>query len=289
MERISFSVVIPLYNKEKSILSTIQSVLNQTYNDYEIVIVNDGSKDNSLNVVKSIINDKIRIIDKPNGGVSSARNRGIMEARNNYIAFLDSDDLWADCHLATLAKMIKKYPEDIMFYTKYGSVEQVKFNDNIDIQRTDNYLCEFFKNNRAWTGTVCFRKNNLIKQNLLFNEKLTHGEDVDLWYRVSLKYGAVFCNKYTAIYRQNTENQATAFLPKDLTKHYYFIMNPIDFSNVVRGMDYYYYHQQILVNYVFSTRQFNLLLPIAKKQGFFNCFLYCCRCISQFIYNKITK
>jgi len=76
-----FSVVIPLYNKELSIGNTIQSVLNQTCQDYEIIIVNDGSTDNSLHVVEQINDSRIRIINKPNGGVSSARNRGIKEAK----------------------------------------------------------------------------------------------------------------------------------------------------------------------------------------------------------------
>ena len=76
-----FSVVIPLYNKELSIKNTIQSVLNQTFQDFEIVVVNDGSTDNSLHVLKEIDDTRIRIINKTNGGVSSARNRGIKEAK----------------------------------------------------------------------------------------------------------------------------------------------------------------------------------------------------------------
>ena len=75
------SVVIPLYNKEKSITDTIRSVLDQTYKDFELIIVNDGSTDNSLNFVSLINDSRIVIIDKTNGGVSSARNKGIMSAK----------------------------------------------------------------------------------------------------------------------------------------------------------------------------------------------------------------
>ena len=92
------SIVIPLYNKERAIINTLQSVLAQTYTDCEIIIVDDGSTDNSLNVVHKRIseleNERIRVIHKKNGGVSSARNRGIKEAKGEYVALLDGDDLW---------------------------------------------------------------------------------------------------------------------------------------------------------------------------------------------------
>src|SRR5687767_2996559 len=96
------TVIIPLYNKEKSILDTVYSVLNQTYKDFELLIINDGSKDNSLKVVQSISDPRVVIIDKPNGGVSSARNAGILNAKNEYLAFLDGDDIWHPEHLKIL-------------------------------------------------------------------------------------------------------------------------------------------------------------------------------------------
>ena len=87
-----FSVVIPLYNKELSIINTIQSVLDQTFQNFEIVVVNDGSTDRSVEMVEQFNDPRIRIINKSNGGVSSARNRGIQEAKYELVAFLDADD-----------------------------------------------------------------------------------------------------------------------------------------------------------------------------------------------------
>ena len=89
-----FSVVIPLYNKELSIINTIQSVLDQTFQNFEIVVVNDGSTDRSVEMVEQFNDPRIRIINKSNGGVSSARNRGIQEAKYELVAFLDADDFW---------------------------------------------------------------------------------------------------------------------------------------------------------------------------------------------------
>src|SRR5690554_5521626 len=94
-----FSVVIPLYNKELSISNTIQSVLDQTFQNFEIVIVNDGSTDNSVKEVEKFDDKRIRLIHQENQGVSAARNRGIKEARYEWIAFLDGDDLWEKEHL----------------------------------------------------------------------------------------------------------------------------------------------------------------------------------------------
>ena len=103
------SVVIPLYNKEKTIARAIHSVLNQTYKHFEVIIVNDGSIDNSLNIVQSIPDHRIKIITKKNGGVSSARNTGIKAATCSCIAFLDSDDMWLPWHLQTICRMINEH------------------------------------------------------------------------------------------------------------------------------------------------------------------------------------
>src|SRR5690554_3129002 len=93
------TVIIPLYNKERSILKTVSSVLTQSFTEFELLIVNDGSTDNSLQMVSSLKDPRLRIINKENGGVSSARNTGIKEATNEWIALLDADDLWKEDHL----------------------------------------------------------------------------------------------------------------------------------------------------------------------------------------------
>ena len=89
-----FPVVIPLYNKEVYIKNTLNSVLAQTIKDFEIIVVNDGSTDKSAEVVKSLSDPRIRLINQVNAGVSVARNRGINEAKADLIAFLDGDDEW---------------------------------------------------------------------------------------------------------------------------------------------------------------------------------------------------
>src|SRR5690606_18820867 len=114
-----FSIVIPLYNKEQSVTNTLQSVLNQTFTEFEVVIVNDGSTDNSVEKVEAFNDPRIRLIHQANAGVSAARNKGIKEANYEWIAFLDADDLWMEDHLQVLNQMIQEYPEYKVFCTSY--------------------------------------------------------------------------------------------------------------------------------------------------------------------------
>ena len=113
-----FSVVIPLYNKEHTILRTLYSVLTQTYAEYEIIIVDDGSTDGSVALVEERIDDpRLRIIKQSNQGVSVARNRGVGEAKYAHIAFLDADDEWLPSYLAKASEAIKEFPDAGMYCT----------------------------------------------------------------------------------------------------------------------------------------------------------------------------
>ena len=93
-----FSIIIPLYNKEDSVVSTVQSILHQSCADFEVIVVNDGSTDSSTERLAEISDKRIRLIDQDNGGVSRARNVGIENATSDYIAFLDADDQWHPSH-----------------------------------------------------------------------------------------------------------------------------------------------------------------------------------------------
>lgn len=110
------SVVIPLYNKAHTIVNTLNTVLNQTYKDFEVIIVNDGSTDNGIEIINQNYNDKrIKIINQENTGVSAARNRGVEESKGEFIAFIDGDDEWHPEYLSTMYELIVKYPEAGLF------------------------------------------------------------------------------------------------------------------------------------------------------------------------------
>ena len=213
-----FSIVIPLYNKFNFIKETVYSVLNQTYNEFEIIIVNDGSTDKSLEAAKEIKDSRIKIYSKINEGVSIARNFGISKASNEYIAFLDADDLWRSDYLETLKGLIKKYPEASLFSTAYyinnDRNKAIFFSDEIEDILIDNY-CKGILTKKifCWTSSTCIRKK-VINEVGNFKEGIQIGEDIDLWLRVGLKYKVAFSYKECAIYKTNTENNLMSLAPK---------------------------------------------------------------------------
>lgn len=212
-----FSVIIPLYNKELSIGNTIKSVLNQTYQDFEIVIVNDGSTDSSENVVKKMSESdpRIRLINQSNQGVSAARNRGIEEANEEWIALLDGDDLWESNHLEEVLSMMKKLPPSNkrkVYATsfKYSNSLNSEINSNYSkIYEIDNYFKVARHETIIWTSIVVIHKS-CFEGIGYFNKSLNRGEDLDLWARLARKYNIVKSAKVTAIYRIEAENRSTS-------------------------------------------------------------------------------
>src|SRR5688572_27202891 len=114
-----FSVIIPLFNKAAHIENTLKSVLDQTFEEYEIIIVNDVSTDNGLEIVKNIRNSRIHIISQQNQGVSAARNKGIEHSKGKLIAFLDADDYWFPNHLEALSELHTNFPGCGIYCSRY--------------------------------------------------------------------------------------------------------------------------------------------------------------------------
>lgn len=212
-----FSIVIPLYNKENFVPNTIKSVLNQTFQDYEIIIVNDGSTDNSENVVLGFNDSKIRYFKTENKGVSQARNFGIEKAEGTLIAFLDADDYWFPYHLEDLLSLYQKYPEAGLFATNYEfyysekRIEKPYFLD-IPSDFEHGIVRDFFKSSYvyrlAWTSAVAVPKS-VAENSGGFDENITlgAGEDTDFWVRTALKYKTAFHNRISARYRMDGENR----------------------------------------------------------------------------------
>lgn len=202
MSDIKFSVVIPLYNKEKSIVNTVSSVLNQSYQNFEIVIIDDGSTDSSVDAVKSISDERIRLIHQENQGVSAARNRGIKEAKNEWIAFLDGDDLWEINHLEEIVKMMRIFPDEKVYATSFEFSDKrkmFKHERNNPIFKIENYFKEAIKENLLWTSIVVVHAQFFLDVGG-FNINLNRGEDLDLWARLARRYSIVKSTKITAIY-----------------------------------------------------------------------------------------
>lgn len=209
-----FSIVIPLYNKEKQIAKTLESIFNQTFQEYEIVIVNDGSTDNSAKIVKQINDKRIRLINQPNSGVSSARNTGIKNSSFEYVAFLDADDEWEKDYLENVNYMIKKYSECNIFATNYKIVDtkgKERFPVNTLLARfsktTDNksgILIDYFDfaSRTApplWTSAIVCTKTSI--ENIdYFPKGIKMGEDLIVWAKLASNYKVCYSKNIKSIY-----------------------------------------------------------------------------------------
>lgn len=213
-----FTVIIPLYNKATYIEDAIKSVLNQTYKEFELIIVEDGSKDDSLQIVNKLYNTLShpwggwRIVEQANSGVSTARNNGVKLAKYDYIAFLDADDWWAQTYLEEMKGLIEQYPEAGMYGSSYYKVKSGKYiTAVIGVPMGFQHgLINYFQV-YAQTLWMPITSISSIITKAVFNEKngfnpsLKLGEDFDLWVRIAAKYPVAFLNKPLAYYNQDVE------------------------------------------------------------------------------------
>lgn len=212
-----FSVIIPLFNKEKFVQNTLQSILNQSFSDFEIIIVNDGSTDESEKVVSEFQDARIRYFVQKNQGVSMARNVGISLAQSNYISFLDADDYWYPDFLERMHLAIALFPEQKVFSAAI-EIETPKntFSAEYSIQKTGefevvNYFNASSKESVIWTSCAVIHREVFEKVGD-FDVTIKSGQDTDLWIRIGLVYPVVFNWKILARYvydpRSLSKNQS---------------------------------------------------------------------------------
>jgi len=210
------SIVIPLYNKTRDIRRALDSVLAQTFEDFEVIVVNDGSTDGSEKVVERYADRRVRLVNQANAGVSAARNRGIAEARADLIAFLDADDEWLPGHLAALNRLATKYPECGAYCTNHktvgidGRLRASSYTFPPDLSM-DGVLRDYFK--EVLTGYPINSTKVAIPRRVfaecgLFPEGEQDGEDLDMWCRIALKHPIAYSAEVGAIYHRDSANRA---------------------------------------------------------------------------------
>lgn len=206
-----FSVIIPLYNKENFIENTLKSVLNQTFADFEVIIVNDGSTDKSEEKALQFSDRRIHYFRKKNEGVSSARNFGLEKVKNQYITFIDADDYWHPFFLQEMFQNINQFPE-LKVFTAAIEIETSKKLIPADysiIRTNDCEIVNFFKASSKqsviWTSCAVFHKS-VFEKTGNFDITIKSGQDMDLWIRVGLIYPVLFCWKILARYVNDTNS-----------------------------------------------------------------------------------
>lgn len=217
------SIVIPLYNKEKQIALALETILSQSYQDFEIVIVNDGSTDGSLAEVEKFDDSRIRLFNKENGGVSSARNRGIEEAKGELITFLDADDEWTVDYLQTQYALAQKYPMCDVFATNYifrdtsgcesnPIIRKLKLKDEDGI--VENYFEICSCSHPLITSISVMVRPAAIRSIRGFPLGIKSGEDILTWARLVCKYQVAYTKKVGAIYNLGEGYDYTKLPPR---------------------------------------------------------------------------
>lgn len=206
-----FSVIIPVFNKAATLSRAIDSIYAQECKDFEIIIVNDGSTDNIKSVIEKY--PGVVVVNKKNGGVSSARNAGLDIASGEYICFLDADDLWLNFHLTELLNLIYQYPHNEMFLTShYVDINGKRRNSSdlysssmSEVFESDNLfeLLNLYGDGIIHTNSVCIKKTIIDNYKFRFDEDSKLGEDVDMWFRVALRTNVGISKRTTTIYQRD--------------------------------------------------------------------------------------
>jgi len=211
-----FSVIIPLLNKDPYIARAIESVLNQTIQDFEIIVIDGGSEDNGPKIVKEFNDPRIHFSVQSGKGVSNARNEAVHFAENVFIAFLDADDEWMPNHLETIVRLIEKYPEAGMFTTAYkirtskGETRWANYN-YIPNPPWEGILPDYFRSGTlgeypVWTSVVVIPRK-IFHEVGGFPEGYSWAEDADLFGKIALKYPVAFSWEFGALYHWDAENR----------------------------------------------------------------------------------
>jgi glycosyltransferase involved in cell wall biosynthesis len=251
-----FSIVIPLYNKAPYIQRAINSVLNQTYQKFELIVVDDGSTDQGADLVKKIPDPRVKLIQQENSGASIARNHGVMESEANYIAFLDADDEWKRDQLTIFKQLIEKYSECSFFAQSYEyryqnrtiiptSLRKIPFNWTGYL---NNYLELAAEFPPFFSSSVCIRKD-LIMNSGGFPEGVIIVEDISMWLKLFFITKIAFCHSLNSIYHFGETNNISlsqnlkfGYFEKSLEKY----LIECNFDRKVKKDLYEYYTSRLL-------------------------------------------
>jgi glycosyltransferase involved in cell wall biosynthesis len=207
---VGISIVIPLYNKRDYIIRCLESIRAQSVTDFEAIVVDDGSTDDSAAVAETIRDARFRVIRQANAGPGAARNRGIRAGSGDLVAFLDADDEWRPGFLETISRLASRHSEAGFFATGYRRTFSHGFDREITLASDDgssieiaNYLELATEGDFLSSSSIAVRRH-VFSEAGYFPENEPLGEDVDLWVRIGLIYRLAFAPEIMAIYHGET-------------------------------------------------------------------------------------
>ena len=202
-----FSVVISVYNKAGFIAATLDSVMVQTNQDFEVVLLNDGSTDESESIMRTYLTDpRVRLYSEENKGAAAGRNYVIQKAEGDYIALLDADDYWKPNYLAEHARLIEKYPNEFVYATNSEVISKgktIQRDYSVAIDTGEDMVFDYFE--ASYLDSILHSSTTVVKKEAfdavgLYNPRIRSGQDTDLYVRLGLKYPVVFSPKVCVQY-----------------------------------------------------------------------------------------
>ena len=221
MSKPTITVVIPLYNKEREIEGTIRSVLSQRRPPEEILVVDDGSTDRSAEIVRRIASPLVRLLPQPNAGVCAARNRGIAEARGEYIALLDADDEWEEGYLAEIEALIEAYPGCGLYCTGFSVVADDGLFPAPGLERrgvVDNFFRDSAHRYIAIPSASCIPRR-VFQTVGMFPEGMKIAEDLYVWILIARRYAVCYSPERLVRYSRVASNRSAAGYTPERTVH----------------------------------------------------------------------
>ena len=212
--RIRFSIIVPLYNKAIYVRKALDSVASQTYKEWELIIVDDGSTDNSLTMVQEyiesermseLVKERIIILSQKNAGVAAARNRGVAASHGECVCFLDADDWWEPTFLEEMDRLIAEYPDAGLYASNYIYYKPGKTHVALSLPRGYmDYPKAYYEGDAmpVWTGATCMPRK-VFDEMGGFPVGIKLGEDFLLWAKTALHYPMAFSEKPLAYYNND--------------------------------------------------------------------------------------
>ncbi|MEL6495211.1 MAG: glycosyltransferase [Cyanobacteria bacterium J06623_7] len=234
---VTISVIIPAYNAEKTIIATVRSVLDQTFTDFEVIIINDGSVDKTLSKLGTITDSRVKVFSYQNSGLSTARNRGIDLARGSYISFLDADDCWTPDKLASQCSALQQAPQAALAYSwvhfQYDT-EKKSYSDTSN-HLTGNIYPQLLLKNFLHNGSNALIKTAVVREVGYFDPQLKAVEDWDFYLKIAARYQFILVPRVQVIYRQS-DTSMTANI--QLMEHYLKIVITRAFAAAPKSLQY---------------------------------------------------
>ncbi|AFY50940.1 glycosyl transferase [Nostoc sp. PCC 7524] len=205
------SIILPVYNGEKTIKETIQSILHQSFIDWELIVINDGSQDTTLDIINEFADHRLHVYSFYNAGLAISRNRGIIKSKGDYIAFLDADDLWTPDKLACQFKALQENPQASVAYSWCNHIDESShfLRNGSRISANGDVYAKLLVGNFLENGS-----NPLIRRQALlsvgeFEPSLNPAEDWDLWLRLASSYHFVLVPFPHVLYRVTSNSMSS--------------------------------------------------------------------------------